>query len=61
MENELYIFQTQIEQKFRKSEMNKNFTFPLIERKLTVTSERQKPASSFEEYHKKNLENLARQ
>ena len=31
MENELYIFQTQIEQKFRKSAMNKNFNFPRIE------------------------------
>lgn len=28
MENELYIFQTQIEQKFRKSAMNRNFRFP---------------------------------
>ena len=30
MENELYVFQTQIEQKFRKSTMNKNFIFPRI-------------------------------
>ena len=30
MEKELYIFQTQIEQKFRKSTTNKNFVFPRI-------------------------------
>ena len=30
MENELYVFQTQIEQKFRKSAMNKNFNFPRL-------------------------------
>ena len=31
MENELYLFQTQIEQKFKKSEMNKKYKFPYVQ------------------------------
>ena len=33
MENELYLFQTQIEQKFRKSTMNKTYKFPMVQPK----------------------------
>ena len=29
MEKELYVFQTQIEQKFSKSDINRNYKFPL--------------------------------